>query len=82
MQVGDQVVVKPGGKIPVDGVVLDGRSSLDTSALTGESLPLDKGPGDEVLAGSVNQLGALTIEAKRVAKQTVAGDVTVLKEPA
>jgi Cu+-exporting ATPase len=78
LQVGDTVVVKPGGKIPVDGVVLDGRSTVDTSALTGESVPLDRGPGDEVLAGSVNQLGALTIEAKKVAKQTVAGQVIEL----
>ncbi|HET6573864.1 MAG TPA: cation-translocating P-type ATPase family protein [Fimbriiglobus sp.] len=75
LQVGDKVVVKPGGKVPADGVVLDGRSTLDTSALTGESVPIDKGPGDEVLAGSVNQLGALTVEAKKVAKQTVAGQV-------
>ncbi len=75
LQVGDRVVVKPGGKVPVDGVVLDGRSAVDTSALTGESVPVDKGPGDEVLAGSVNQLGALTVEARKVAKQTVAGQV-------
>jgi Cu+-exporting ATPase len=75
LQVGDKVVVKPGGKVPVDGVVLDGRSAVDTSALTGESVPADKGPGDEVLAGSVNQLGALTVEARKVAKQTVAGQV-------
>src|SRR5581483_9972958 len=73
LQVGDKVVVKPGGKIPVDGVVLDGRSAVDASALTGESLPLDKGPGDAVLAGSVVQAGALTVEARKVAKQTVAG---------
>ncbi|MCI0379333.1 MAG: cation-translocating P-type ATPase family protein [Gemmataceae bacterium] len=72
---GDKVLVKPGGKIPVDGVVLEGRSAVDTSALTGESLPQDKGPGDEVLAGSVNQFGALTIEARQVAEQTVAGRV-------
>jgi Cu+-exporting ATPase len=78
LQVGDKVVVKPGGRIPVDGVVLDGRSALDVSALTGESLPVDKGPGDEVLAGSLNQFGALTIEAKRVAEQTVAGRVIEL----
>src|SRR5262249_45379652 len=50
LQVGDRVVVKPGARVPVDGVVLDGRSAVDTSALTGETLPLDKGPGDEVLA--------------------------------
>src|SRR5262245_11810942 len=73
--VGDKVVVKPGGRIPVDGVVVDGRSAVDTSALTGESLPADKGPGDEVLAGCVVHNGSLTIEAKKVARQTVAGQV-------
>src|SRR6266478_2508233 len=57
VQVGARVVVKPGAKVPVDGVVIDGRSALDTSALTGESMPCDRGPGDEVLAGSVNQFG-------------------------
>jgi P-type Cu+ transporter len=72
---GDRVVVKPGGRVPADGVVLEGRSAVDVSALTGESLPVDKGPGDEVLAGSLNQFGALTIEARRVAEQTVVGRV-------
>ncbi len=75
---GDRVVVKPGAKVPVDGIVIDGRSTVDTSALTGESLPIDKIVGDEVLAGSINQTGALTIEAKRVAQQTVAGRVIEL----
>src|SRR5439155_666828 len=75
---GDRVVVKPGAKVPVDGAVVEGRSAVDTSALTGESVPRDKAPGDEVLAGSVNQCGALTIEAKRVAQQTVAGQVIEL----
>ncbi|HZZ77861.1 MAG TPA: cation-translocating P-type ATPase family protein [Gemmataceae bacterium] len=75
LQIGDRVVVKPGAKIPVDGVVIDGRSAVDTSPLTGESLPIDKGPGDEVLAGSINHNGALTIDATRVAQQTVAGRV-------
>src|SRR5262249_56493303 len=78
LQVGDQVVVKPGGRVPADGVVLDGRSAVDVSALTGESLPVDKGPGDEVLAGSLNQFGALTVEARRVAEQTVVGRVIEL----
>lgn len=78
LQIGDCVVVKPGAKVPVDGIVLNGRSAVDTSALTGESLPQDKGPGDEVLAGSINHFGALTIEAKRVAQQTVAGRVIEL----
>ncbi|HEX5269004.1 MAG TPA: hypothetical protein VFW33_00890, partial [Gemmataceae bacterium] len=57
LQVGDVVVVKPGGRVPADGLVRDGRSTVDVSPLTGESLPLDKGPGDEVLAGSLNQTG-------------------------
>src|SRR5262245_1555799 len=75
LQVGDRVVVKPGAKVPVDGVVLAGQSSLDVSPLTGEALPVDKGPGDEVLAGSLNQFGALTLEARRVAEHTVLGRV-------
>lgn len=78
LRVGDRVVVKPGGRVPADGLVLEGRSALDVSALTGESLPVDKGPGDEVLAGSLNQFGALTIEARRVAEHTVVGRVIEL----
>jgi Cu+-exporting ATPase len=78
LQAGDRVVVKPGGRVPADGVVVEGRSAVDTSALTGEPLPADKGPGDAVLAGSLNQFGALTIEAQRVAEQTVAGRVIEL----
>ena len=73
--VGDRVVVKPGGRIPVDGVVVDGRSAVDTSALTGESVPVDRGPGDQALAGSIVRDGSLTIEARKVANQTVAGQV-------
>lgn len=75
LRAGDRIVVKPGGRVPADGMVLEGRSAVDVSALTGESLPVDKGPGDEVLAGSLNQFGALTIEARRVAEHTVVGQV-------
>lgn len=78
VRVGDIVVVKPGAKVPVDGVVRQGRSAVDVAALTGESLPQDRGPGDEVLAGSLNQFGALAIEATRVGEQTVAGQVIEL----
>ncbi|HLJ93251.1 MAG TPA: cation-translocating P-type ATPase family protein [Gemmataceae bacterium] len=78
VQVGDRVVVKPGARIPVDGIVQEGSSAIDQSALTGESLPLEKRPGDEVLAGSLNQFGALTIEARRVAEHTVVGRVIEL----
>jgi P-type Cu+ transporter len=78
LQVGDRIVVKPGARVPADGVVIEGRSAVDVSALTGESVPVDKGPGDEVLAGALNQFGALTLEAKRVAEQTVVGRVIEL----
>ena len=75
---GDRVVVKPGGRIPADGVVIDGRSGVETAALTGESLPVEKGPGDAVLAGCVVQNGSLTFDVRQVAKQTVAGKVIEL----
>jgi Cu+-exporting ATPase len=78
LRVGDRVVVKPGGRIPVDGVVVEGRSSVDTSALTGESVAADKGVGDEVLAGSLNQFGTLTVEARRVSEHTTVGRVIEL----
>lgn len=63
--VGDLIVVKSGEKIPLDGVVVQGTSSLDTSALTGESLPRDVQPGSQVLSGSINQSGLLTIEVQK-----------------
>ena len=63
--VGEQILVRPGEKIPLDGRVVEGRSSLDTSALTGESLPRNVEPGAEVLSGSVNQNGLLTIEVTK-----------------
>jgi Cu+-exporting ATPase len=78
VQVGDHVLVKPGARVPVDGIVRDGCSAVDQSALTGESLPVEKGPGDEVLAGSLNQFGALTIEARCVAEHTVVARVIEL----
>ena len=78
LQVGDKIVVKPGAKIPADGVVVSGQSAVDASALTGESVPLDKAVGDEVLAGSLNLHGAIVMEARKVAKQTIAGQVIEL----
>jgi Cd2+/Zn2+-exporting ATPase len=65
VKAGDLITVKPGEKIPLDGVVTEGRSALDTSALTGESLPRDVAPGAEVLSGSVNQNGLLTIKVQK-----------------
>jgi Cd2+/Zn2+-exporting ATPase len=66
VRIGDLIVVKPGEKIPLDGVVTDGFSALDTSALSGESLPRDVEPGSDVLSGSINKSGLLTIEVTKV----------------
>jgi Cd2+/Zn2+-exporting ATPase len=67
---GDVVVVLPGDRVPVDGVVLEGRASLDTSPLTGEPLPQEVGPGDSVLGGSVSQVGHLEVLAQKVGADT------------
>jgi Cu+-exporting ATPase len=72
---GERVLVRPGKRVPVDGLVAEGRSAVDQSALTGESLPVDKGAGDEVFAGTLNQHGALIVEVRRVAEHTVVGRV-------
>lgn len=63
--IGDVIIVKPGEKIPLDGRIIEGSSALDTSALTGESLPRDVEPGNEVLSGSINKNGVLTIEVSK-----------------
>ncbi len=68
---GNRLRVRPGEKVPVDGVVLDGRSALDESMVTGESLPVTKSAGDEVIGGTLNQSGALTIEARKVGRDTL-----------
>jgi P-type Cu+ transporter len=70
VKMGDVVIVRPGESIPVDGLVLDGESSVDESMLTGEPIPVDKGPGDTVAAGTINGDGRLKFEAKRVGKDT------------
>jgi P-type Cu+ transporter len=76
--VGDRVVVKPGGKIPSDGVVVEGHAAVDLSALTGESLPVEKGPGSQVLAGTMVPTGSLIIDVQKVSSETVAGQVVAL----
>ena len=79
---GDLIIVKPGERIPVDAIVNEGRSSLDESMLTGESMPVTKRIGDEVIAGTINQKGRLIIEAQRVGKDTVLGQIIRLVEAA
>ncbi|MDA1161568.1 MAG: cation-translocating P-type ATPase family protein [Planctomycetota bacterium] len=76
--VGQTVLVRPGERIPVDGVVRDGASTVDQSALTGESLPVEKVVGDEAFAGTLNQFGALEIEATRIASDSTASRVVQL----
>ena len=68
--VGDLVIVRPGERIPVDGIVIDGHSAVDESMLTGESLPVDKKPGDEVVGATTNKQGTLKFEATKVGAET------------
>jgi Cu+-exporting ATPase len=82
VRVGDLVMVRPGEKIPVDGVVVEGRSSVDESMLTGESLPVEKGPGDAVIGATLNKLGRLKFEATRVGKETALAQIVRLVEEA
>ena len=82
VQVGDKVVVRPGQSIPVDGVIVEGQSAVDESALTGESLPVDKGPGDKVVAASINKSGFFTFEASRVGEDTTLAQMIRLVEEA
>ena len=69
--VGDRLRVRPGEKVPVDGIVCNGRSSLDESMVTGESMPVTKAVGDKVIGGTLNQSGALVIEAEKVGRDTM-----------
>jgi P-type Cu+ transporter len=71
VRVGDVIVVRPGDRIPVDGVVTEGASAVDESMLTGESLPVDKGPGASVFAGTMNRSGAFRFEARKLGRGTV-----------
>ena len=70
VQLGDRLRVAPGETVPVDGVILSGQTSIDQSVMTGESLPVDKGPGDEVSSGTVNQFGSFDMKATRVGEDS------------
>ena len=76
VRVGDHCVVRPGDRIPVDGVIVKGTSALDTSFVTGESLPVDVSVGDLVLAGSINRGGRILVEAQRVGSETELSRIT------
>ncbi len=79
---GDIVVVKPGERIPVDGVVIDGFSSVDESMLTGESVPVEKSTGDTVFGGTVNKAGSLKLRATKIGKDTALSQIIRLVEEA
>ncbi len=80
--VGDLVVVRPGEKIPVDGVVIDGRSSVDESMLTGESIPVEKNEGETVIGATVNKFGSLRFRATKVGADTALAQIIKLVEDA
>ena len=82
VRVGDVVLVRPGEKIAVDGVVVEGRSAVDESMLTGESLPVEKGPGDPLIGATLNKLGLLKFEATKVGKETALAQIIRLVEDA
>ncbi|AEH47806.1 heavy metal translocating P-type ATPase [Parageobacillus thermoglucosidasius] len=80
--VGDTIVVKPGEKIPVDGIVIAGASAVDESMITGESIPVDKKEGDRVIGATINTTGTLTIQAEKVGKDTALANIVKIVEEA
>ena len=75
LQRGDRVLVKPGERIPSDGVVVEGKTSVDEALLTGESMPVEKNPGDSVIGGAVNGVSAITVEIKKTGEETYLAQV-------
>jgi len=82
VQVGDIILVRPGERIPVDGMILEGHSSVDESMLTGESLPVEKQPGDKVVGASMNHQGSFTFQAEKVGNDTALAQIIRLVEEA
>ena len=82
VQIGDLLAVKPGASIPVDGIVIEGSSAVDESALTGEPIPVEKMPGDKVMAASINKAGYFRFEASRVGDDTTLAQIIRLVEDA
>jgi Cd2+/Zn2+-exporting ATPase len=79
---GDRVLVRPGERVPVDGTVIEGISEIDQAAITGESVPVEKLPGDQVFAATINQRGALMVEVTRLAQESVLAKIIAFVEDA
>ena len=82
LEIGDIIVVRPGEKVPVDGIIVDGNSSLDESMITGESIPTDKTIGDTVIGATINKFGAFKFKATKIGKDTVLSQIIKLVEDA
>src|SRR6478736_392063 len=82
IQEGDILVIRPGERIPTDGVIIEGSSSIDESAITGESIPVDKSKGDEVIGATINKSGLLKVKATKVGQDTVLSQIIRLVEEA
>ena len=82
LEIGDIIVVRPGERVPVDGVIVEGHSSIDESMLTGESIPVDKTVGDQVVGATINKFGSFKFEAKKIGKDTVLAQIIKLVEEA
>jgi len=82
VKVGDTILVRPGEKIPVDAVVIEGRSAVDESTFTGESIPAEKAPGDEVIGATINKSGFLKLRADKVGRDTALFQIVMLVEEA
>lgn len=80
--VGDRVILRPGDKVPVDGVIEKGETAIDEALVTGESVPKDKSPGDEVIGGSINKTGSVTFRATKVGAETALAQIVKLVEEA
>jgi len=79
---GDKIIVKPGGKIPVDGVVIEGKSNVDESMMTGEPIPVSKNIGDKLVAGTINKNGVLTFKATGIGSETLLAHIIKMVETA
>ena len=80
--VGDTIIVRPGEKVPVDGIISEGRSAFEESMITGESMPVSKGPGDEIIGATINREGMIRFEASRVGRNTTLSQIVKMVQVA